>query len=129
MAVSSAIPCSAAATVLAVGAFTTRHPCSVAAARSTLSIPTPALPTTFNLPADDSKTSRLTLVPLLTISASQSEILVHSSSGLRLYEQSTFANSLRRFTPASPSFSATRMVGLASNERTTKRWGWSRWRR
>ncbi|RHN82272.1 hypothetical protein MtrunA17_Chr1g0208151 [Medicago truncatula] len=80
----SAIPCSAAATVLAVGALTTKQPCSVAAARSTLSIPTPALPTTLSLPPEDSNTSRETLVPLRTMRASQREILVQSSSGVRL---------------------------------------------
>ncbi|WVY96639.1 hypothetical protein V8G54_028790 [Vigna mungo] len=119
MAARRAIPCSAAATVLAVGALTTRQPCSVAAARSTLSIPTPALPTTLSLPPDDSKTSRETLVPLRTISASQSEILVQSSSVLRLYEQSTLAKSLSSFSPASPSFSATSTVGLASSPADT----------
>ncbi|KAG7014967.1 hypothetical protein SDJN02_22598, partial [Cucurbita argyrosperma subsp. argyrosperma] len=118
-AIKSAIPCSAAATVFAVGAFTTKQPCSVAAARSTLSMPTPALPTTFNLPPEDSNTSRLTLVPLRTIIASQSEILVQSSSGLRLYEQSTLAKSFRRSRPASPSFSATRTVGFASIDAET----------
>mmetsp|Transcript_560 Transcript_560/g.1496 ORF Transcript_560/g.1496 Transcript_560/m.1496 type:complete len:362 (-) Transcript_560:44-1129(-) len=59
---SIAIPCSAAATVLAVGAFTTRHPVSLAAVRSTLSIPTPARPTTLRRPAEASNTSRSTLV-------------------------------------------------------------------
>ena len=98
-AVMSAIPCSAAAMVLAVGAFTTRQPdckthrlslaqrlpqlpglcialgmlrvdgsdstmlqnhTSVAAWRSTLSIPTPARPTTFNLPLEASNTALVT---------------------------------------------------------------------
>ncbi|KAK7839298.1 hypothetical protein CFP56_018163 [Quercus suber] len=84
MAAKRAIPCSAAAMVLALGALTTKQPCSVATARSTLLVPMPALPTTLSLPADDSNTSRLTFIPLRTIIASQSEILVQSSSGLRL---------------------------------------------
>ena len=37
---------------------------------------------------------------------------MHSSSGLRLYEQSTLAKLFKRSIPASPSFSATRIVGL-----------------
>ncbi|TQE14294.1 hypothetical protein C1H46_000213 [Malus baccata] len=49
-----------------------------------LSMPMPALPTTFNLPPEDSNTSRVTLVPLHTINTSQSEILVQNSLGLRL---------------------------------------------
>ena len=56
---SSAMPCSAAATVLAVGALTTRHPTSEAAARSTLSMPTPARPTTLSRPLLASNTSRV----------------------------------------------------------------------
>ncbi|KAJ0586285.1 hypothetical protein HanPI659440_Chr04g0139111 [Helianthus annuus] len=84
MAAKRAMPCSAAAIVLAVGALTTRHPNSVAACRSTLSMPTPALPTTFKRPLAASKTWRLTLVPLLTIKASQEEILEQRSSGERL---------------------------------------------
>ena len=56
---SSAMPCSAAATVLAVGAFTTRQPVSEAAARSTLSMPTPARPTTLSRPLEASNTSRV----------------------------------------------------------------------
>mmetsp|Transcript_15202 Transcript_15202/g.45841 ORF Transcript_15202/g.45841 Transcript_15202/m.45841 type:complete len:404 (-) Transcript_15202:444-1655(-) len=56
----SAIPCSAAAMVLAVGAFTTRHPNSVAAVRSTLSTPTPARPTTLRRPPAASNTSLVT---------------------------------------------------------------------
>ncbi|URE39555.1 hypothetical protein MUK42_35645 [Musa troglodytarum] len=111
---SRAIPCSAAATVFAVGALTTRHPLSVAAWRSTLSIPTPALPTTLRRPLEASNTSRVTFVPLRTISASQREILEQRSWGERLYEQSTLANSRSSASPASPSFSATRMVGRAA---------------
>jgi hypothetical protein len=49
IAVRSEMPCSAAAMVLAVGALTTKHPTSVAACRSTLSMPTPALPTTCTM--------------------------------------------------------------------------------
>ncbi|KAB2614891.1 protein argonaute 5-like [Pyrus ussuriensis x Pyrus communis] len=60
----------------------------------------PPLPTTFNFPLEDLKTLRVTLVLLGTINASQSEILVQSSSGLRLI-------------PGSLSFSETRTVGLA----------------
>ncbi|KAL3825038.1 hypothetical protein ACJIZ3_021067 [Penstemon smallii] len=84
MPASKAIPCSAAAIVLAVGAFTTKHPNSVAACRSTLSIPTPARPTTFSFPFAASKTWRVTFVPLRTISASHSEIFAHRSSGDKL---------------------------------------------
>ena len=39
--------------MLAVGALTTKQPCLVASARSTLLIPTLALPTTFNLARPD----------------------------------------------------------------------------
>ena len=56
------MPCSAAAMVFAVGALTTRTPYSVAAARSTLSIPTPARPTTLRRPLAAWKTSRVTCV-------------------------------------------------------------------
>ena len=38
-------------------------------------MPTPALPTTFSLPLEASKTCLVTLVALLTMSASQAEIL------------------------------------------------------
>uniref|UniRef100_A0A803PH87 Uncharacterized protein n=1 Tax=Cannabis sativa TaxID=3483 RepID=A0A803PH87_CANSA len=110
MAASKAIPCSAAATVFAVGALTTKHPNSVAALRSTLSIPTPALPTTFNRPLEASKTLRLTLVPLRTINASQSEIFEQRSSGERSYKHSTWPKSRRTRRPASPSFSETKML-------------------
>ncbi|KAH7519375.1 hypothetical protein FEM48_Zijuj08G0029400 [Ziziphus jujuba var. spinosa] len=72
-------------------AIVAQHPCLVAAARSTLSIPTLTLPTTFNLRPDDSSRSLVTFLPLRATSASQREILVQSSSGLKLYGQSTFA--------------------------------------
>ena len=52
------MPCSAAAMVFAVGALTTSTPNSVAAARSTLSMPTPARPTTLRRPLEASITSR-----------------------------------------------------------------------
>ena len=45
--------------------------------------PDPARPTTRSLPPEASKTSRPTLAPDLTMSASQSEILARSSSGER----------------------------------------------
>ena len=50
MAARSMILCS---TMLAVGALTTKQPCLVASARSTLLIPTLALPTTSNLARPD----------------------------------------------------------------------------
>ena len=77
---SSAMPCSAAATVLAVGALTTSTPASVAATRSTLSMPTPARPTVFRRPAPAANTSLVTLVAERTISASHSEILAMRSA-------------------------------------------------
>ncbi|KAG8091098.1 hypothetical protein GUJ93_ZPchr0011g27594 [Zizania palustris] len=72
---------------------TTRTPCSVAAARSTLSIPKPRQPMTRSLPPEASNTSCPTLVPDRTMSASQSGILAWSSLG-----------------PTVPSFSTTRTV-------------------
>ncbi|GER52315.1 homoserine O-succinyltransferase [Striga asiatica] len=110
---SKAIPCSAAAIVFAVGAFTTKHPNSVAACRSTLSIPTPARPTTLSFRLAASKTRRVTFVPLRTINASHSPIFAHRSSGDRSYRHSTFPNERSKSSPASPSFSETKMVGLA----------------
>uniref|UniRef100_A0A0A9F0C1 Si707066f01 n=1 Tax=Arundo donax TaxID=35708 RepID=A0A0A9F0C1_ARUDO len=82
MAARSATACSAAATVLAVGALTTRHPASVAAWRSTLSIPTPARPTTRSRPRAASNTSRVTRVALRTTNASTSDTLARSSSAV-----------------------------------------------
>ena len=65
----SAIVCSAAATVLPVGAFTTAIPAPVAASKSMLSTPMPARAITCNLwPA--AITSRFTRVSLRTTSAS-----------------------------------------------------------
>lgn len=122
IAVSRAIPCSAAATVFAVGALTTRHPNSVAACRSTLSIPTPALPTTFNLPLAASKTCLVTFVPLRTIKASHVEILAQSSSGERLYAHSKLPKPRRTWRPASPSFSETKMVGVESEDVGLRFW-------
>lgn len=112
MEASKAIPCSAAATVFAIGALTTRQPNSVAAWRSTLSMPTPALPTTFNFPLAASKTLLVTLVPLLTINASHCEIFSQSASGERSYKHSTLPKLRRIASPASPSFSETRIVGF-----------------
>lgn len=119
MAARRAMPCSAAAIVLAVGAFTTRQPNSVAACRSTLSMPTPALPTTFNLPFPASKTSLVTLVPLLTIKASQHEILVQSSSCESSYAHSTWPTLRNTLSPASPSFSETKIVGFSPKNPTS----------
>jgi hypothetical protein len=104
--------CSAAATVLAVGALTTRQPASVAAWRSTLSIPTPARPTTRSRPRLASSTSRVTLVPLRTMSASNCAALASSSAGDMPYADSTSANSRSTASPASLSFSATSTAGL-----------------
>ena len=66
---SMATVCSAAATTLPVGAFTTMTPAWVAASMSMLSTPTPARPMTRNfLPA--AITSAVTWVALRTRSAS-----------------------------------------------------------
>ena len=60
-AIISAIVCSAAVSTLLAGALTTMMPRLVAAAKSTLSTPTPARPTTCRLVAA-SMTSAVTLV-------------------------------------------------------------------
>eukprot|EP01018_Ginkgo_biloba_P000005 Gb_16425 [translate_table: standard] len=86
-----AIPCSTVTTVLAVGAFTTKQPNSVAAYRSTLLIPTPALPTTLSWPCEP---HRITLVPLFTIKAFAG--LLHHYSSVLCLLQVFFSVSLRR---------------------------------
>lgn len=48
-----------------------------------------------------------------------------SSSGDKLYEQSTFAKSFKRSRPAAPSFSATKIVGFEDREEDTM----MKWRR
>lgn len=95
-----AMPCSAAATVLAVGALTTRQPAAVAAPRSTLSTPTPARPTTLRRPADASNTSLVTWVADRMISASDAFTFSFSCSGVRPRATSTVANFSSRAMPA-----------------------------
>ena len=65
----NASTCSATAWVVAEGEFTTVTLCRLAAARSMLSTPTPARPTTLRLVAAE-KTSAFTCVRLRTIKAS-----------------------------------------------------------
>lgn len=97
-AASRAMPCSAAATVLAVGALTTRQPAAVAALRSTLSTPTPARPTTLRRPPEAANTAASTCVAERMIRASDVLTFSLSCSGVRPRATSTLpkASSLAR---------------------------------
>ena len=101
--------CSQAASVLPDGAFATMMPRLVAASRSILSTPAPALPIYLSLSAA-AMTLAVTCVPLLTRSPSYSPIIVISSSSERPVLTSTAQNSCNSATPSSASESLTRTL-------------------
>lgn len=108
---SSATACSAAETMLDVGAFTTRTPRSVAAGTSTLSRPTPARATTLSWDVA-AKTSASTLVADRTRSASA--LFTASSSADRSVPSTcrTSTSSPNTLSTEGASFSAMRTTGL-----------------
>ena len=107
---SSAMVCSAAATMFPRGALTTRIPLRVAAGTSMLSTPTPARPTTRRrFPA--SSTDAVTFVSLRTTSASKSGIRWIRSASASLLTTVTSPARRRRSRPSSASGSATRIRG------------------
>ena len=103
--------CSAAATVLPVGALTTAMPALVAASRSILSTPIPARPTTCNFLAA-LMTSLVTLVSLRTNKPLYWLITASSSGGFIPVLTSTSARVLSSSTPSAPMGSATRILGM-----------------
>ena len=107
----NAMVCSAAATVLPVGALTTAIPALVAASRSMLSTPIPARPTTFNNLAA-SMTSLVTLVSLRTTRPSYSLMMASSSGGFIPVLTSTSARDSSSSIPSAPMGSATRILGM-----------------
>src|SRR5206468_6742285 len=105
----SAMVCSAAATMLPRGALTTTMPLRVAAETSMLSTPTPARPTTRSRrPA--SMTGAVTRVSLRTTSASKSGMRRTSSASSSLLTTVTSPARRSRSSPSSASGSATRIL-------------------
>ncbi len=108
----SAMASSAVETRLPQGEFMTTTPLRVAAARSTLSTPTPGRPMTRSRPAF-SKTSAVTWVPLRISRASYSPTICFSSAGGRAFFWSMAKPSACRICrPRSVTPSRTRMRWL-----------------
>src|SRR5580692_1303342 len=110
---SSAVACSAALTMLELGAFTTITPALVAAATSTLSRPTPARATTRRRGACASASASI-LVALLTMTASTPASAPSSSERFAPSAWRTSKSGSSSATAAGDSSSATRTMGTGT---------------